>query len=74
LLESKTYIATRRRPLKDDDSIEAFLVGANGSSAAIDLEPIRLNGNLELPGAGIRGIYQASLDKLDVRIRVIDPD
>jgi len=48
--ESDTDIATRCRPLKHDDGLEACII----SFAAIDLEPVRLNGNLELPGAGIR--------------------
>src|SRR4029450_3794044 len=52
--EPDTDIATRCRPLKYDNGIEAFLIRAHHSPAAIDLEPVRLNGNLELPGAGIR--------------------
>ena len=72
LPESDADIAARCRPLKHDDGLEA-LYRANCGFAAIDLELVRLNGNLELPGAGIR-TREASLDKLDVGIRVIDPD
>src|SRR6476646_4021840 len=72
-LESEPDITSRRRPLKYDNGIEAFLIGAYCGSATIDLEPVRLNGDLEFPGAGIR-TRQASLDKLDIGIRVIDPD
>src|SRR5262245_3813565 len=70
--ESDTDIATRCRPRKYDNGFEAF-VGANISCAAIDLELVCLNGNLELPGVGI-STRQTSLDKLDIGIRVIDPD
>ena len=50
--ESDTDIAARCQPRKYDNGFEAF-VGANIGVAAIDLELVRLNGNLELPGAGI---------------------
>jgi hypothetical protein len=50
--ESDTDIATRCRPRKYDNGFEAF-VGANIGFAAIDLELVCLNGNLELPGVGI---------------------
>jgi hypothetical protein len=70
--ESETDIATRCRPRKYDNGFEAFL-GANIGFAAIDLELVCLNGNLELPGVGICA-RQTSLDKFDIGIRVIDPD
>jgi hypothetical protein len=72
-LESDSNIAAHFPPLKYDNSIEAFLTGVHRGSAAIDLEPVCLNGNLELTGARIRA-REVSLDKFDVRIRVIDPD
>jgi hypothetical protein len=59
-------IATRCFPLKHDDGFEASIT----SVAAIDLELLRLNGNLIFPGWG----DLIGLDKLDVGIRVIDPD
>src|SRR5262249_11603497 len=65
-LESDTDIATRSRPLKSDDGVEIIV----GSVAAIDLELVGLNGNLILA----RRSHLISLDKLDVGIRVIDPD
>src|SRR5688572_13474221 len=68
-LESETNIPTGRRPLENHDGVESSLRRA----AAIDLEPVRLNGNLELPGAGV-SVRRVSLDELDVRIWVIDPD
>jgi hypothetical protein len=64
---------SRCRALKYDDGVEAFIRGAHGSPAAVDLEPVRLNGNLELPGTGA-GVREAGFDELDVGIRVIDPD
>jgi hypothetical protein len=70
--ESETDIAARCRPRKCDNRFKAF-VGANIGFAAIDLELVRLNGNLELSGVGI-STRQTSFDKLDIRIRIIYPD
>jgi hypothetical protein len=53
-LEPDTDIAARCRPLKHDNGIEAHLIRVNRGSTAIDLEPVRLNDNLEFSGAGIR--------------------
>jgi hypothetical protein len=66
---SDANIASCTQPLKHDDSLE----GSVARVAAIDLEPVCLNGNLELTGARISA-REVRLDKLDVRIRVIDPD
>ena len=71
-LESESDIAPRCRPLKCDNGFEAF-IGADFGFTAIDLEPVRLNSNLEFSGAGI-STRQASFDKLDIRIWVIDSD
>jgi hypothetical protein len=73
LPESDAHIATHRRPLKHDNRIEPRLRGAHRGPAAIDLELVRLHGNLKLPGAGIR-TGEPRLDELDVGIRVVDPD
>src|SRR5262249_17142635 len=65
-LESGTDIATRSRPLKYYNGVEIIV----GSVAAIDLELVRLNGDLIFP----RWSHLIGFDKLDVGIRVIDPD
>src|SRR5262244_3299094 len=64
--ESDADIATRSRPLKYDNGVEIIV----GSIAAIDLELVRLNGDLIFP----RWSHLIGFDKLDVGIRVIDPD
>src|SRR5215475_4765876 len=64
--ESDADIATRSRPLKYDNGVEIIV----GSIAAIDLELVRLNGDLILP----RRSHLIGFDKLDIRIWVIDPD
>jgi hypothetical protein len=70
--EAETDIAASCRPREYDDGFKAF-VGTYIGFAAIDLELVCLNGNLELAGVGI-STRQTSFDKLDIRIRVIDPD
>ena len=52
--------------MKYDDGVEIIV----GSVAAIDLELVRLNGDLIFP----RWSHLIGFDKLDVGIRVIDPD
>jgi len=59
-------VAARCEPLKNDNRFEFAIFGV----AAIDLEYVRLNGDLILT----RWSYLTGLDKLDVGIRVIDPD
>src|SRR5262245_52862113 len=66
--ESETNIAAGCWPREYDDGFKAF-VGTYIGFAAIDLELVCLNGNLELAGVGII-TRQASFDKLDIRIRV----
>src|SRR5262245_1625915 len=63
--ESETDIAACCRPRKYDNGFKTF-VGANLGLPAIDLELVRLNGNLELPGVGISP-WQTGFDKLDIR-------
>jgi hypothetical protein len=50
--ESETNIAARCGPREYDDGFKAF-VGTYIGFATIDLELVRLNGNLELAGVGI---------------------
>jgi hypothetical protein len=50
--KSETDIAAGCRPREYDNGFKAF-VGSNIGFAAIDLESVRLNGNLELAGVGI---------------------
>src|SRR5215813_7704316 len=59
-------VAARCEPLEHNNSFEAVIIGV----AAIDLELVRLNGDLILP----RRSRLIGLDQLDVGIRVIDPD
>jgi hypothetical protein len=59
-------VAARCSSLKHDKSLKGSIIGV----AAIDLELVRLNGNLILP----RWSHLIGFDKLDVGIWVIDPD
>lgn len=70
--KSKADIAACCRPGEYEYGLKAFIL-ANIGFAAIDLELIRLDSDFELPGSEI-GTCEAGLDKLDVRLRVIDPD
>jgi hypothetical protein len=58
--ESETNIAARRRPRKYNDGFKAF-VGTYIGFAAIDLELVCLNGNLELAGAADGNMAQIFL-------------
>jgi len=59
-------IATGSQTLKHRDRLECLVIGIT----AIDLQLVRLHGDLVFPGRS----RLVSLDKLDIRVRIIDPD